>query len=352
MSDNALDLLRQLERNEFGFFQRVRLVADLMTREVSTLTLDDNLESALHLFKHSKVMHAPVIDPEKKDVVGIISDRDLMRHRPRYVGTLGEQDDDRRVMKTPVSFMMSRNPVHVGAQGLLSESLDLLLDKHLDCLLVYDDPTHVEGLLSRSDFLNSVLLYQRFCARGGQLRRLRLVDLDKGLPIDEIFRRGAQTVRDVMTTPAPTVNGNDTVADAITMLQDQQLRHLVVLDEQGHPAGVLSDRDLVKALPPPPRQGAAPASIGSNFRGALFAVEKGDPILKERVGSIMSAKLITVTPESLLVDAVTTLIDKQIHCLPVKDGERRLVGLLTMTDVLRVIRMVMKLGCVPAEPGE
>ena len=351
MGDNALELLRQLERNEFGFFQKVRHVSDLMTREVPTLTLDDNLETAIQLFKDTKASHAPVIDPEKKDVVGLVSDRDLLRHRPRYVGTLGEQEDDRRVMRTPVSFMMVRSPAHVGQNGSLRDSLSLLLDHHLDCLVVYDDPTQVEGLLSRDDFLNSVLLYQRFCLRVGQLRRLRLVDLDKGLPIDEIFRRGAQTVRDVMTFPAPTVNCEQTVAEAIARMQELKVRHLVVVDDQELATGVLSDRDVVKALPPP-RTGAAPATNGKAFQGALFASEKYDPALKARVASIMSPKLFTVAPESLLVEAISTLTEKHIHCLPVKDRERRLVGLLTVTDVLRVIRMVMKLGAAPASPAE
>lgn len=348
MSDNALELLRQLERNEFGFFQRVRLVSDLMTHEVPSLTLDDNLEIAIQLFKRTKASHAPVIDPEKKDVVGLVSDRELLRHRPRYVGTLGEQEQDQRSMKTPISFMMVRNTMHVRANGLLSESLSLLLDNNLECLLVYDDPTHIEGLLTRSDFLNSVLLYQRFCVRAAQLKRLRLVDLDKGLPIDEIFRRGAQTVRDVMTNPAPTVRAEQTVGEAMELLQEQRLRHLVVVDDKECTVGVLSDRDVVRALPPPPRT----ASLGSDsrkFRAALFATDKHEPVLRERVAAIMSAKLLTTSPASLLVDAVTTMTDKNIHCLPVRDAERRLVGLLTVTDILRVIRMVWKLGCPAPE---
>ena len=49
---------------------------------------------------------------------------------------------------------------------------------------------------------------------------------------------------------------------------------------------------------------------------------------------IMSTDLITITPQENLDAARTIMHDKKIHHLPVVDEERKLVGLVTLTNVL------------------
>ena len=49
---------------------------------------------------------------------------------------------------------------------------------------------------------------------------------------------------------------------------------------------------------------------------------------------LMTTDLITVSPEETLADARTLMKDHRIRHLPVVEGDRNLVGLLTQTDVL------------------
>src|SRR5690242_15488084 len=53
-----------------------------------------------------------------------------------------------------------------------------------------------------------------------------------------------------------------------------------------------------------------------------------------KVAELMRTTITTVTPDTLLGDAVTTLADSHISGLPVIDSRERLIGVLSTTDVL------------------
>ena len=65
--------------NEFEKFKNGKTAADIMTRNVITLSIDDNLERALHLFQENCISSLPVIDPGNgKQVVGLFKRDDLL----------------------------------------------------------------------------------------------------------------------------------------------------------------------------------------------------------------------------------------------------------------------------------
>ena len=47
---------------------------------------------------------------------------------------------------------------------------------------------------------------------------------------------------------------------------------------------------------------------------------------------LMSSPAITITPEATIKDAVELMLDKKVHCLPVLDTAKRLIGIITNTD--------------------
>jgi CBS domain-containing protein len=54
-----------------------------------------------------------------------------------------------------------------------------------------------------------------------------------------------------------------------------------------------------------------------------------------KVSELMRTELTTVTPDSLVADALVTLADSHISGLPVVDTRSRLVGVLSTTDILQ-----------------
>ncbi len=60
------------------------------------------------------------------------------------------------------------------------------------------------------------------------------------------------------------------------------------------------------------------------------------------IDSVMSTDLITVEPGASLADARSLMQDNHIHHLPVVEKKDNLVGLLTLTDVLRAQDSVLR----------
>lgn len=55
------------------------------------------------------------------------------------------------------------------------------------------------------------------------------------------------------------------------------------------------------------------------------------------VARLMSSSLVTVTPETLVEDAATLMLDEDIGSLVVTDGEGNLEGILTTTDFVDIV---------------
>jgi len=127
-----------------------------------------------------------------------------------------------------------------------------------------------------------------------------------------------------------TVQKDETVDRAQTLMAQQGIRHLPVLDGQ-RLVGILSDRDI-HGLLVRQRAGAGRAECGR----AYFLVPG------VRVEEVMTPKPLTVAPDTDLEEATRLLITRKIGCLPVVD-RGRVVGIITETDILGVVTEIMGL---------
>ena len=339
----AVDLFQQLAQNNFGFFQRIESIATIMTSDVETLTLDDTLQDAMDLFQRTGFRHAPVL--EDGDVVGIVSDRDILRHRPPMLGTAAEGDSDHQALLTPVSQFMTRGPAAVSSDAAPAEVLTMMLERHIDCLLVHDALNQLAGIVTPRDFIKMVLLFHRVCTGNTDLERFRLVDLDmsRGLPLDLIFSRGARSVRDVMTKKVVFVMKEDSIESAARLMQSVECRHLPVVNDMGKVVGMLTDRDILGALPLPvplPK----PREVEKGFRQRLFATQD-QKMPVGTVASLMTKNPAKINPESLMIDAISTMLEDGTSGFPVvNSNDNMLCGIFTSNDVLRLFRVIMQIG--------
>ena len=346
---SVVDLFNQIAENDFGFFQQVRTVTDVMTKSPHCLTLDVTFETALKLLKKGRFHHAPVLNPDDQAVVGIVSDRDLLRHHPRRLGKAAEGDDDHRRLKDGVAKFMTRKPVWCSSECSPVKAMTLMLDSHVDSVLVSADGKTLDGIVTPRNLIKTLLLYHHVCTRDFDLRRLRLVDLDlrNGIPLDEVFARGAQTVRDVMTKDVATIQSDDVLSTAINRMKEQKIRHLPVVNKEQDVVGILSDREILKCLPPPELRSGEPEQ---HFREVLFDTND-KATLHLPVHSVMCEQAPSVNPDVLLTDALAILNGTTVSGLSVVDADtRHLCGILTTSDILRVFRVVMQIGSL-SEPS-
>ena len=129
-------------------------------------------------------------------------------------------------------------------------------------------------------------------------------------------------VRDVMSGSPVTIPPSMSVYEAHTLIQQRKVRHLPVLKD-GCLVGIVSDRDIRLVLP---------------SSATSLAVWEIRPLLdKLTVGEMMTYFVMTTAPDRLMTEAVGRMLGHKVGALPVVEN-RRVVGILTRTDVLRAFR--------------
>jgi acetoin utilization protein AcuB len=131
-------------------------------------------------------------------------------------------------------------------------------------------------------------------------------------------------VRDVMSMSPVTIPPSMSVHEAHTLMQQRKVRHLPVLQD-GCLVGIVSDRDIRLVLPSP-----ATSLAVWEIRHLLDTLA---------VGEMMTCFVMTIAPDRLMTEAVGRMLGHRVGALPVLE-DRRVVGILTRTDVLRAFRRV------------
>jgi acetoin utilization protein AcuB len=127
-------------------------LGDIMTKSVVTVRMDDTLQRIRDIFEESSFHHLIVTKDGK--VVGVISDRDLLKHLSPFVGNaLMERRQDVNLMKRKAHQIMHRQPVIARPDAPIGEAMELLLGKRLSCLPVVTADHRLCGVVTWRDFL-------------------------------------------------------------------------------------------------------------------------------------------------------------------------------------------------------
>jgi acetoin utilization protein AcuB len=123
-----------------------------------------------------------------------------------------------------------------------------------------------------------------------------------------------------MTKKIVTIELDDSLAMVREIFDNLKFHHLLVV-ESNKLVGVVSDRDLLKALSP---------NLGS-----ISATLKDEATLNKRVHQLMTHKLVTLHPDAAISDAVNLFNTHKISCIPVVDKKFRPLGIVSWRDILR-----------------
>jgi CBS domain-containing membrane protein len=126
-------------------------VRNVMSKDVTTLDVNDKLAIADDVMKLGRIRHMPVLDADQS-IVGIVSQRDLFRGAlARNLG-YGEHAQQKLLGILYVKDVMTCEPATIDPDALLSDAAERLLDRKIGCLLVVEGEKLV-GILTESDFV-------------------------------------------------------------------------------------------------------------------------------------------------------------------------------------------------------
>lgn len=120
-------------------------------------------------------------------------------------------------------------------------------------------------------------------------------------------------VRDVMTRNVKTCSASDPLTRAAQLMWDHDIGCVPVLDPRELLAGVITDRDICMA-----------------------AYTQGRALDEIPVFSAMASNLAVVRPEDDIEEAERMMSVHQVRRIPVVDAGRKIVGIITVGDLLNV----------------
>ncbi|MBS1882616.1 MAG: CBS domain-containing protein [Actinobacteria bacterium] len=151
----------------------MKTAAEIMDRDVPTVTVDDEASDAIKLLAKTDLGAVPVVDDERK-VVGIVSESDLVLadeesdlHLPHYLNIMGGivfigsmKGFEKRLEKafaTKVSELMSADPIVARTYESADRVAKKIADHHHNHLPVVDEDGRLAGMVTRADALAAVV---------------------------------------------------------------------------------------------------------------------------------------------------------------------------------------------------
>src|SRR6185295_9031194 len=119
-------------------------------------------------------------------------------------------------------------------------------------------------------------------------------------------------VQELMTTNVATCRADDACSAAVRLMWDCDCGSVPVLDQDGRLAGMITDRDICMAAW---SRDISPSAIPLSL--------------------VMSRELTVCSSTDDLAAAERSMRANQIRRLPVVDGDRRLLGILSLADIVR-----------------
>ena len=126
--------------------------------------------------------------------------------------------------------------------------------------------------------------------------------------------REEDTLRHVMTSPVRTMESNETVAAAASIMVQHDFGSIVVVEGK-KPVGIITERDITKQ------------------------VIKGEGVMKQAVKNVMTKTLVTAPPSMPVQEAFELMLMNKVRRLPIIENNN-IVGIVTAKDLMRWVLRV------------
>lgn len=133
----------------------------------------------------------------------------------------------------------------------------------------------------------------------------------------------------LMSKRLVTVELDDTLETVKEIFDELKVHHVLVVEAQ-QLIGVVSDRDLWKALSP--------------YIDSVVETARDVATLHKRVHHVMSRKPLTLRADAPVSAAIALMLTHRISCVPVVDGNNVPVGIVSWRDILKAVGQTLDTG--------
>ncbi|MEW8638726.1 MAG: CBS domain-containing protein [Candidatus Thiodiazotropha endolucinida] len=145
---------------------------------------------------------------------------------------------------------------------------------------------------------------------------------------------GAMQVHDVMHRGVYTTTENDTIRSVAETIASEKISGLPVVDDNNRLVGVISEKDILKALLPGYTQFLDDPAQALDFQ-AMESSYGG--VLQKSVGELMSPSVISIEIDAPVMKAAAQMDLHGFRRIPVVDQDRRLAGIISLSDIHQAI---------------
>ena len=254
---------------------------DLMTKDVQTIDKDERLETVLDIMRKHRV--SKLVVTEKGRAVGVVTDGDVADE----LGAI----KNRGVPATHLhaTSAMRRKFASATPDTPVADILRILLEDDAGIVPVLHDDVCV-GVVTASDLLAMV--------------------------------KEPKPLSEVMTTHLHAVAPSDRVIHARRVMVDNHVERLPVI-EGGKLVGIVGEGDIARGF--------------AEFKRTVADNHQRAALQRFLIEDVMQRNVVTATTETTAVDAVRLMKTNDVGSLPILRGDR-LVGIVTRTDLLRLVK--------------
>lgn len=357
MGSVLLEVLDRLSSGKEIYYRYVRTAGDMMDRTFEPVKFEEKVSTVWARMVEEGLDDLPVVvdeadkrGVERKVVVGAARRKDIAVALSSFAATASQLPSDEKVLKGPVSRVITRGVMTLQADAPLFEAVNQLLRDGLETAAIVGPGDEYLGVLSILDIVKSFMrldtLRRARDVTGDDTEPARLVDLlgsaTQTQPTDVLVGTFLARVKDVMSKSVPTLRTEDRLVDAIRIFERKKCEYVVVLNEREKVRGVLNEASLQLSLPPVEVRDASGAKTGLRYNPEEKGVQEA---LAESVANAMMRPSSAVQIDDTLLKACERLCRPGTQVLPVFDAAGvKLVGAVSRRDLLRVMLAVGELA--------
>jgi CBS domain-containing protein len=147
-------------------------------------------------------------------------------------------------------------------------------------------------------------------------------------------RNAEMRVKQLMVRNVISVQPDDLLSDAVSLMFENRVSAVPVVDKRQRCKGILSTTDLIALFRKQGKDQVAPEELDLFAEDLADASQRGSRLGSREVAEVMTVDVVTVTLEDTILTAAREMLRNRVHRLVVVDVQQRVIGILSTMDLL------------------